>query len=76
MRDERTCFVYIMASKPYGAWKIDLIERTNPDWHDLYPAMRKYELKGPLSEPGWAIGPRDGAAWLRPDGLPEDDTRG
>ena len=31
------------------AWKIDLIERTNPDWPDLLPTMQKYEPKGPLS---------------------------
>lgn len=26
-------------------WKIDLIERTNPDWHDLFPGLLKHNTK-------------------------------
>lgn len=55
-------------------WKIDLIERSNPDWHDLFPAMQKYEPKGPLSGIGGTMGPRVGVAGLTPADLPEDDT--
>lgn len=29
------------------AWKINLIERDNPDWHDLFPGF--FELEGPLA---------------------------
>ena len=56
------------------AWKINLIEQSNPDWHDLFPAMQKYEPRGPLSGACVAMGPRDGAVGLPPTGLPEDDT--
>jgi putative endonuclease len=28
-------------------WKIDLIEASNPDWHDLYPSF--FVAEGPLS---------------------------
>ena len=56
------------------AWKISLIEQSNPDWHDLFPAMQKYEPKGPLSGASRTMGPRDGALGLRPERLPEDDT--
>ena len=55
-------------------WKISLIEQSNPDWHDLFPAMRKYEPKGPLAGASFEMGPRVGALGLRPEGLPEDDT--
>ena len=54
-------------------WKIDLIEQSHPDWHDLFPAMQKYEPNGPLFGIGISMGPRVGAAGLSPDGLPEDD---
>jgi predicted GIY-YIG superfamily endonuclease len=56
------------------AWKISLIEQTNPDWHDLFPAMQKYGPKGPLSGARVEMGPRVGAVGLPPAGLPEDDT--
>ena len=55
-------------------WKIDLIEKSNPDWHDLFPSMQKYEPKGPLSGPSPTMGPRVGAIGLTPSCLPEDDT--
>ena len=29
-------WVYIMASKRNGTWKIELIENSNPEWRDLY----------------------------------------
>ena len=54
-------------------WKIALIKKSNPDWHDLFPAMQKYEPKGPLSGER-TMGPRVGVAGLRPVDLPEDDT--
>ena len=56
------------------AWKINLIERTNPDWHDLFPAMQKYEPKGPLSGASLTMGP--GQLRRRPEaaGLARDDT--
>ncbi len=56
------------------AWKIDLIDQSNPDWHDLFPTMQKYAPKGLLSGIGIGMGPRVGAAGLPPDGLPEDGT--
>ena len=56
------------------AWKINLIEQSNPDWHDLFPAMQKYEPKGPLSGVWATMGPRAGAAGLTPASLPEDDN--
>ncbi len=56
------------------AWKINLIERTNPDWHDLFPAMQKYEPKGPLTGARGTMGPRERACGLTPCGSPEDDT--
>ena len=45
MQQERTHFVYILASKPQGtltpklwprAWMINLIEGNNPHWTDLF----------------------------------------
>lgn len=55
-------------------WKIDLIEKSNPDWHDLFPSMQKYEPKGSLFGPSPTMGSRVGAIGLTPSGLPEDDT--
>lgn len=56
------------------AWKINLIERTNPDWHDLLPVMQRYEPKGPLSGVSLDMGP--GQLRRRPaaSGLAQDDT--
>jgi putative endonuclease len=58
------------------AWKINLIERSNPDWHDLFPAMQKYDPKPPQSKARGEMGPRDAASGLRPEALPEDDNGG
>ena len=45
-------------------WKINLIERENPNWQDLYPKLRA--LPGNASDaPGAGLGPRD---------KPEDDN--
>jgi putative endonuclease len=132
MREERTYFVYLLASRPYGtlyigvtndlyrrtvehrdgragkftkkygvtklvwfqefsdieeaiqreksmkrwprAWKINLIERSNPDWHDLFPAMQKYEPKAATFGARIEMGPRDAPSVLRPAGTPEDDS--
>ena len=56
------------------AWKINLIERTNPDWHDLFPAMQKYEPKAPPFGASVEMGPRDASAGRWPEATPEDDT--
>jgi putative endonuclease len=48
------------------AWKINLIERTNPHWVDLYPTLPGVAPVA-LLVPGQTLGPRD---------KPEDDTCG
>ena len=55
-------------------WKIELIEQSNADWHDLFAVMQKYEPTGPLSGAAIGMGPRVGADGLKPAGWPEDDT--
>lgn len=55
-------------------WKINLIERTNPDWHDLFPAMQKYEPSGPLSEARGEMGPGQLRRRPKAAGLAQDDT--
>jgi putative endonuclease len=30
-------------------WKFALIEKTNPDWDDLYPELMGWDIIGPLS---------------------------
>jgi putative endonuclease len=37
-------------------WKINLIERDNPNWDDLFPALLVEE--GPLSHLSWRESPR------------------
>ncbi len=72
--------VYVLASGSIWhapgrrAWNINLIERTNPDWHDLFPTMQMREAKTPRSGSNVEMGPgqlrrRPGAA-----GLAQDDT--
>ena len=39
-----------------------------------FPAMQKYEPKGPLAGVRVEMGPRVGAVGLSPASLPEDDT--
>jgi putative endonuclease len=47
-------------------WKTNLIERSNPDWHDLFPALNaKHGIRS--AAPDISMGPRD---------KPEDDTWG
>ena len=55
-------------------WKTNLIERTNPDWHDLFPAMQKYEPMPPTWGAIGEMGPREHVLGRRPSDLPEDDT--
>ena len=30
-------------------WKVDLIERSNPDWNDLWPELMGLNVDGPLA---------------------------
>ena len=55
------------------AWKINHIERSNPDWHDLFPALQRYEPEPSFSASG-GMGP--GQLRRRPeaDGLAQDDS--
>ena len=46
-------------------WKINLIERENPHWIDLFVGLQKYEPKPPAGSALGGMGPRD---------KPEDDT--
>ncbi len=47
-------------------WKTNLIERSNPDWYDLFPALNaKHGIR--TTTPSAPMGPRD---------KPEDDTCG
>jgi putative endonuclease len=57
------------------AWKTNLIERSNPDWHDLYPAMQKYEPRGPLTpSASGTMGPGQLRHPPAADGLAQDDS--
>ena len=56
------------------AWKINLIEQSNPDWHDLFPAMQQYAPKAPPFGASVEMGPRDMPSGPRPEAKPEDDT--
>ena len=56
------------------AWKINLLERTNPDWHDLFAVMQKYEPKGPLAGARLEMGPGQLRRRPRAAGLAQDDT--
>ncbi len=47
------------------AWKINLIEQSNPQWIDLYPGLATRNNFGAETDGG--VGPRD---------KPEDDTSG
>ena len=119
MAEERTYFVYLLASRPYGTlyigvtnnlyrrmiehregrvagftkkyrvtqlvyfetfayiedaiqrekslkewprlWKINLIERSNPHWQDLFPAMQRFDPLRRSEQVGqWIPGPRPG----------------
>ena len=46
-------------------WKINLIERENPHWIDLFVGLQRYELKPPKFSALGGMGPRD---------KPEHDT--
>ena len=39
-------------------WKVELIETSNPDWHDLYPRWRSTSPKGRYPRPAevWVLG--------------------
>lgn len=56
------------------AWKINSIERSNPDRHDLFPAMQKNEAEEPLARASIEMGP--GQLRRRPKavGSAQDDT--
>ena len=46
------------------AWKVNLVERTNPHWEDLYPSLpgvRPPSIKG-------------ASGWMGPGDKPRDDT--
>jgi putative endonuclease len=53
-------------------WKINLIERDNPFWFDLYPRLLSGRHGLSSCAPG-GMGPRDSPR-TRSEGMPEDDT--
>ncbi len=57
------------------AWKINLIEQTNPKWQDLFPAFQKYEPRPPGLGIKCEMGPGHAPSAIA-SGVAQDDSGG